>query len=309
MTHPERTALLLARGATLHWDVLSDDMSDNASPTTTVHDPALAADWLDDDPDVLAAARTVAYVEWALAWWPASTVAGVPQLDRRLLRAEAAVAAAGIDHVLDEDTVTGALWAARDAVPALAAVPGARAAGLAARLAELAEDNGIVLTEPAAPARADLALAAGGPPVGRDVVVLRGTSPVDWALVPQGVVDAAAHASWTVLRRDGSSVVEVSVPRAPGARRAGLAARFGPVEVALDLPAGDGPATGRATVPDAVVLLPAGERTLTVYAPDFAVPDRLPDPDAPARRAAIVALARTRVGSPGATLAEYVAGA
>ncbi|OLF04850.1 hypothetical protein BLA60_39055, partial [Actinophytocola xinjiangensis] len=124
MTHPERTALLLARGATLHWDVLSD----SASPTTTVHDPALAADWLDDDPDVLAAARTVAYVEWALAWWPASTVAGVPQLDRRLLRAEAAVAAAGIDHVLDEDTVTGTLWAARDAVPALAAVPGARAA-------------------------------------------------------------------------------------------------------------------------------------------------------------------------------------
>jgi hypothetical protein len=131
------------------------------------------------------------------------------------------------------------------------------------------------------------------------VVVLRGSSPVDWALVPQGAVDAAADATWAVVRRGGQSVLEVSAP----GTGVPLRARFGPLDVALD-EQGD----GAVPVPASVLLLPAAQRVLTVYAPDFAAQDTPEDPDAPARRAAIVALARARLAAPDATLTERAAG-
>lgn len=294
--HPERTALLEARGATLYWDVLSD-----APPVTDVHDEALAADWLWDLP---AAARELAYLGWALAWWPTSAAAGVPPLDPALLAAELAVATAAVDHLLDdEDAVERAVTAAAGAVHPLAALAddpdlGQRAADLSTRLADLADDHGITLPTPVAtPARTGFALAAGGR-TEPDVVVQRGSAPVDWALVPQGTVDAAADATWSVVRRGGELVLAVSVPTITDAP---LTARFGPVEV----PIADG--TGTVAVPPTVLLLPATQRKLTVYAPGFAEAPA-DDPDAPVRRAALVAMARARLTAPDATLTERAAG-
>jgi hypothetical protein len=40
--HPERTALVEARGALLYWDVLDR----NAHPAAEIHDETLVADWL-----------------------------------------------------------------------------------------------------------------------------------------------------------------------------------------------------------------------------------------------------------------------
>ena len=296
LPHPERTALLEARGATLYWDVLT-----GAPPVTEVHDEALAADWLWDVP---AEARELAYLTWAKAWWPTSVVAGVPPLDPALLAAELAVATAAVDHLLDdEDAVERAVADAAAAVHPLAALAadpalGEAATALAARLGDLAEDHGIALPDPV-PVRQEqtgFALAAGGT-AGSAVVVLRGSSPVDWALVPQGAVDAAANATWSVVRRDGELVLAVTVPTV---RPVPLAARFGRVEVPLDGGA------GQVTVPPSVLLLPAAQRTLTVYAPGFAT-EPADDPDAPARRAALVAMARARIGAPDATLTERAA--
>lgn len=297
LPHPERTAPLEARGATLYWDVLT-----GADPVTEVHDDALAADWLWDVP---AAARELAYLTWAKAWWPTSVVAGVPPLDPALLAAELAVAAAAVDHLLDdEDAVERAVADAAAAVHPLAALAtdpalGDAASALAARLADLAEDHGITLPNPvpAERERTGFALAAGGT-AGAEVVVLRGASPVDWALVPQGTVDAAADATWSVVRRDGGLVLAVSVPTL---RPVPLAARFGEIEAPLH----DG--TGQVTVPPSVLLLPAAQRTLTVYAPGFAEPEPETDPDAAARRAALVAMARARLDAPDATLTERAA--
>lgn len=296
--HPERTALLEARGATLYWDVLSD-----APPVTDVHDEALAADWLWDLP---ATARELAYLGWARAWWPVSAAAGVPPLDPALLAAEVAVATAAVDHLLDdEDAVERAVAAAAAAVHPLTALAddpdlGPRATDLATRLADLADDHGITLPEPvpAPTARTGFALAAGGR-AESEVVVLRGSAPVDWALVPQGSVDAAADATWSVVRRDGELVLAVSVPTITDMP---LAARFGQV----DVPIADG--TGAVAVPPTVLLLPAAQRNLTVYAPGFAAPETATDPDAPTRRAALVAMARARLTTPDATLTERAAG-
>jgi len=307
LPHPERTALLEGRGATLHWDVLT-----GGPPATEVHDDRRAADWLwEIDGD--SGARTLAYLGWARAWWPASTVAGVPALDPALLAAELAVATAAVEHLLDDEhAVERALAAAVGAVHPLAALAadpelGSAAAELAAQLAELADDHGIMLPDPvpASPSRSGFALAAGGMAEG-DVVVLRGSSAVDWALVPQGTVDAAADATWTVVRRGGESVLEVSVPMAPAATGIPLAARFGPVELSLGERA-DGAVTGHAPVPASVLLLPAAQRVLTVYAPGFATPEAPADPDAAARRAALVAMARDRLTAPDATLTERAA--
>ena len=296
--HPERTALLEARGATLYWDVLSD-----APPVVDVHDEALAADWLWDLPDT---AREPAYLGWARAWWPVSAAAGVPPLDPALLAAELAVATAAVDHLLDdEDAVERTVAAAAPAVHSLAALAddpelGPRAADLSLRLADLAEDHGITLPAPvpAPSAQAGFALAAGGQ-AESDVVVLRGSAPVDWALVPQGVVDAAADATWSVVRRDGELVLAVSVPTMTDMP---LAARFGQV----DVPIADG--TGAVTVPPTVLLLPATQRNLTVYAPGFATPESTVDSEAAGRRAALVAMARARLTAPDATLTERAAG-
>ncbi|MBB5958008.1 hypothetical protein FHS29_004616 [Saccharothrix tamanrassetensis] len=315
-SHPERTALLEARGALLAWDVPTDD----AVPAARIHDAARAADWLWEvygaaadgilgDSDAVEigagdwrvrdACRVVAHLGWAEAWWPASAAAGVPALDPVLLLAERAVATCDVEHLLDDEDA---------AVRALAAVTADPAVdGLSARLAVLAEDYGVVVPQVVRSSRAEYALAAGDTVGGGGVTVHSGTDAVDWALVPSGAVDAAAEARWAVVRNGGSTFLDVTVPAGPRPD-VRLAARFGQVDIALDRTDGLGWHTGRTPVPPTVLLLPPAERRLTVYAPDFAVPERDPDPDAPARRAAIIDYARSRPDSPTATLTERLAG-
>lgn len=310
---PEVTAVLEAAGAVLAWDILGAD----PVPAARVHDPALAAEWLWEvygsatedilagTPDVTVpeggdwsvrdACRTVAQLDWAQAWWPASVIAGVPALDPVVLQAERALALSNVEHLLDDqDSVMRALGSV--VLPA--------EEDLAGRVAALAENYGIELAPAAAPTRAGFALAAGGGLGGTGTTVLTGTSAVDWTLMPAGSVDAAAPAEWAVVRRAGATVVEVSV--APGPRQGPLAARFGEVDVTLDEVDGLGRVTGSAPVPASVLLLPPDQRAVVVYAPGFATPVP-PEPGADTRRAAVIAYARSRVGSPTATLTERTA--
>ncbi|MEU4762140.1 hypothetical protein AB0H12_02720 [Actinosynnema sp. NPDC023794] len=316
-TSPEVVALLEGSGASLAWDVLADA----AVPAARVHDPERASEWLwevygdaaeailggaaevevpgDGDWRVRDACRRVAQLNWARAWWPASVTAGVPALDPAVLHAERAVAVSTVEHLLDDPDAVGRALA--PVVPLDVSDPAL--AALAERVAELAEDYGVELRPAEVPSRAGFALAAGGVD-GGGVTALSGSSAVDWALVPHGVVDAAAPARWAVVRRQGSTVLEVSVVPGPtpGPR---LAARFGEVEVTLEVDA-TGWLTGSAPVSAAVLLLPPDRRALTVYAPDFAEPTA-PDPDAGPRRAAIISYARSRIGSPTSTVTERTA--
>jgi hypothetical protein len=307
---PEVTAHLEAAGAVLAWDVLAGDVA----PSARVHDPGRAAGWLWEvygsaaaaeilggagevtvsaAGPVLAACRTAAQLNWAQAWWPASVTAGVPALDPGVLQAERAVALSTVEHLLDDpDAVARALVAVPDDPE------------LADRVTALAEDYGVTLSVPA-PARSGYALAAGGAAGGGGTTVLTGSSPVDWRLVPAGAVDAAASAEWAVVRRRGTTVVEVTVPAGPRPAP-GLAAWFGDVAVALTGLDELGRLTGSAPVPPSVLLLPPERRTVTVHAPGFAVAGP-PDPGAQARQAAIVAYARSRAGSPHATRTEQLA--
>jgi hypothetical protein len=310
---PEVTAVLEAAGAVLAWDVLAGD----PVPAARVHDPTLAVEWLweiygsatedilagtpdvtvpeDGDWSVRDACRTVAQLDWAQAWWPASASAGIPVLDPVVLQAERTVALSNVEHLLDDpNTVERALGSV--ALPA--------EEDLAGRVAALAENYGMELTPAPAPTQAEFALAAGGGLGGTGTTVLTGTSTVDWTLVPAGSVDAAAPVEWTVVRRAGATVVEVSV--VPGPRQGPLAARFGEVDVTLDEVDELGRATGSAPVPASVLLLPPDQRAVIVYAPGFATPVP-PEPGADARRAAVIAYARSRVGSPTATLTERTA--
>jgi hypothetical protein len=315
--HPEQTALLETRGALLAWDVLSD----NAVPAARVHNEAQAADWLweiygtaaaeilggaaevtvtvDGDSHLRETRRVLAQLGWVEAWWPASQTAGVPAVDQDLLLAERAVATSEVEHLLDDEDATERALSAAAPVDAFAA-----------RLEELAEDYGVVLREAFASSQVDFALAAGGDRPGGDrsvgVTVLSGRHPVDWALVPSGVVDAAADAEWAVVRSQGSTYLEVAVPLVTRAQP-NLAARFGQVDVQLDQADGFGRLTGRAPVPPTVLLLPPAQRVLTVYAPDFARPGQTAD-DSPARREAIIAYARSRAGLAAATVTDRLAG-
>lgn len=308
---PERTALVEARGAMLTWDVLAGD----AVPAARIDDRDRAAEWLweiygadaatgilgdatevavpaDGDWRIRDACRIVAQLGWIEAWWPASTT--VPAVSQALLRAERAVTVGDIEHLLDDD----------EAVERALAAAGLTASTMDERLAALAEDYGIVLREAAVASQAEFALAAGGRAWSPGVTVLSGTSIVDWALVPSGVVDAAADAEWAVVRSEGTTYVEVAVTLVPGSQPR-LAARFGEVDVQLEHTDDYGRLTGRAPVPATVLLQPA-RRVLTVYAPDFARPAES-DQDGPARQAAIIAYARSRPDSPSATYTERMA--
>lgn len=320
-TSPEVVALLEGAGAFLAWDVLAD----TAVPAARVHDPERAAEWLwevygdaaeavlggasevevpaDGDWRVRDACRRAAQLEWARAWWPASVTAGVPALDPVVLHAERAVALSTVEHLLDDpDAVERALASVMSlAVP----TSDPELDALAGRVSALAEDYGVELRPAEAPTRSGFALAAGGVDAAGGVTALSGSSTVDWALVPHGVVDAAAPARWAVVRRQGRTVLKVSVVPGPtpGPR---LAARFGDVEVALDGVDAAGWLIGSSPVSAAVLLLPPDRRVLTVYAPGFAEP-AAPDPDAGPRRAAIISYARSRIGSPTATTTERTA--
>jgi hypothetical protein len=313
--HPEQTALVEAWGALLAWDVLADD----AVPAARVDDAERAADWLweiygvdaaaeilsganevtipaEGDWRVRDACRTVAQLGWIEAWWPASAVAGVPPVSQALLRGELVITIDTVEHLLDDDESLERALVAAGQLTSIPEVDGT--------LAELAENYGVALS--AAPTQAEFALAAGaqGRPAG--VTVLSGVDAIDWALVPSGVVDAAAEAEWAIVRSDGATYLEVSVSLVPGARPR-LAARFGEVEVDLDRLDDFGRLTGRTPVSATVLLMPSAQRVLTVYAPDFAQPGESSS-DGQERRAAIIAYARSRTESPSATLTERMAG-
>lgn len=303
MTHPERTALVEAAGALVSWDLLG-----GPQPVTDVHDADRAAAWLWElqEPDAVAAVHRLAYLNWARDWWPASAVAGVPPLHPAVLAAEHALATAAVSHLLDDAEATERALSALLPLPVDALATHADLRALADELADVAENYGVTPPEPApSSTRDNYALAAGGGGQPDGIVVHRGSAPVDWSLVPRGAVDAAADATWTILRRNGSSVLEASVLPCPGSFPPPLAARFGPVELALE-PTPAGELTGTVPLPATALLLPADQRVLTVYAPGFATPAP-PDPDAADRRAALVAFAVARLDDPAATVAERTA--
>lgn len=324
--HPERTALVEARGALLYWDVLDRD----AHPRAEIHDEHQAADWLweiygpdaaeailnasgpidtDWESPVLDAARRLAYLRWAEAWWPSSHAAGIPALHTGLLRAEAAWRTAGVEHLLDDEEAVERALAEADphALEALADDPALDTAPLAAALHDLAEDYGVDPPRSTVQLRRDdWALAAGSAP-GETAALASGGAPVDWEMVPQGVVDAADGASWTLRQDPGGMTIAVAVPAAPEARGFRLAARIGGVEIGLRLDPGTGTFQGEAEAPPAFLLLPADRRVLHVFSPDFTVGDVSNDPrDAP-HRPALIEFARERLNDPDASLAERAA--
>jgi hypothetical protein len=313
--HPERTALLEARGAWLFWDVLDQQ----PHPAAEIFDARAAADWLWEmyGPDaavavledaaqvetawespVLDAARDLAHLRWAEAWWPASYAAGIPALPGGLLRAEIAWRASGTEHLLDDEEAVERALSAVD-LGALEAFEGAGA--LRSNLADLAEDYGAELVRRVAPHPEDYALAAGGDHVeGRALAF--GSTPVDWGRVRQGRVDAAAEARWQLVQRSGDLVVVVEVPAAPGTDRGPLGARIGGAALDLRHDPSTNMYTGETDAPQGFLMLRAAERRVEVHEPGFseAVPVE--------RHAAIIAYARSRLTAPDATITERAAG-
>jgi hypothetical protein len=312
--HPERTALLEARGAWLFWDVLDQQ----PHPAAEIFDVRAAADWLWEmyGPDaaaavledaaqvetawaspVLDAARDLAHLRWAEAWWPASYAAGIPALPGGLLRAEIAWRASGTEHLLDDEEAVERALSAVD-LGALEAFEGAGA--LRSNLADLAEDHGAELVRRVAPHPEDYALAAGGDHVeGRTLA--SGSTPVDWGRVRQGRVDAAAEAHWQLVQRSGDLVVVVEVPAAPGTDRGPLGARIGGAALDLRHDPSTTMYTGETDAPQGFLMLRAAERRVEVHEPGFseAVPVE--------RHAAIIAYARSRLTAPDATITERAA--
>jgi hypothetical protein len=326
--HPERAAIVEGRGALLLWDALDP----RPHPAAEIHDPGLAADWLwdvygreaadavldgadavtvDAASPVLDAARALAHLRWAEAWWPSSHAAAVPALSIGLLHTEAAWRTAALEHLLDDDEAVERALADVDLDPlsALEDDPllGAEARELAANLARLAEDYGVALRRAPLPASPeDFALAAGN----RDddgLVLTRGSAPVDWSLVPQGLVDGAGEAEWALKQRDGAPVLAVAVPAAPNPRGGALTARIGTADVELRLDPSSGTYTGETAAPQGFLMLRAEHRTLSVVAPGFSTGRAPTDPDAAARRAALIVFARERLAAPDACLAERAA--
>ncbi len=313
LAHPERAALVEARGALLCWDVL--DL--RVHPAAVIHDAARAGEWLwevygpgpaaavlgdadaitaEADAPVPASVRALAFLRWADAWWPSSWAAGVPPLPAPLLRAETAWRTAAVEHLLDDDAAVERALAEVDAT-ALGDYADPRVAELRAGLEDLAEDHGVALAGRASERREDYALAAGRR---EDDLVLRGgTAPVDWGGVPQGLVDAAEDASWSLAQRGPDAVVTVAVPAAPEAQGGRLAARLGETALDLEFDPMSGAFIGEAAAPRGFPARPG----LRVSAPGYTAE---PDADAPRRRGAIIAFARARLAAP-ETLTESAA--
>ncbi|MQM26708.1 hypothetical protein [Glycomyces albidus] len=322
--HPERTALVEARGALLFWDVLDP----RAHPAADVWDPVLAADWLwevygpdaadailnghgsvaaDRTSPVLDAARDLAHLTWAAAWWPASHAAAVPALPEGILRAETAWRTAALEHLLDdEDAVERALTGVDlAAVAAYGSDPdiGRAMTELEATLTDLAESFGIELRSAARTARDDWALAAGG--TTGDLVIASGGTPVDWSPVPQGLLDAAGESTWQLAQRAAEWVLTVSAPAAPGARPAELTAVLDTVEIPLRFDRGANAFTGEALAPPDVATRLARGLRMRIHAPGYPAAT---DPDQARLRADIIEFARRRLTAPDATLTETAAG-
>jgi hypothetical protein len=317
---PERTALVEARGALLFWDVLDR----RAHPAADIFDARAAADWLWEvyGPDtaaailgdaasvatewespVLDAARDLAHLHWAGAWWPGSHAAAVPALAGGLLRAETAWRTAALDHLLDDEDAVERALAGLDLgdLPVLGTDPALAesVAALQESLTDLAETFGVELRASARIRPEDWALAAGGG--APDLAVASGSDPIEWALVPHGLLDAAGEATWQFAQRSGTWVITVTAPAAPGAEPVPLIGLFDAVEIPLHLDRGAGAFIGEAPAPPDFAMRLRGR--VRVYAPRFAVPGDSPDED----REAVIAFARARLSAPDATLTERAA--
>ncbi|MGC3953173.1 MAG: hypothetical protein QM804_02775 [Propionicimonas sp.] len=321
---PEFSALLEADGATLIWDLTTQ----NALPAAIVWDPRRAAAWAwqvygpgatdalagtessfaATPGPALAAARTAARCGWARAWWPASRLAELPPLDPRLLDLEEATALVELEHLLDDpEGVDDRLGAALAATAGMDDATGDVGA-LIARGRELAADRGLRVAEPAAaPAgrRSDFALAAGDA-TGAPGAVATGTAPLDLSRLAPGTVDAAEPARWSIHREAGETVLEVTVERAP--RHPADTAEPAPLEagfagVTLSLIPEEGRFAGRVAVPARILLSRPEQRVLEVASPGYGGGWQA---DADALLAlARASLARARQGEPdGVTLAE-----
>ncbi|MEU6250399.1 hypothetical protein [Glycomyces sp. NPDC047010] len=313
--HPERTMLVEARGALLYWDAL--DL--RVHPAAEIFDARAAGDWLWEvyGPEaaaavlgeagsiatewaspVLDAARNLALLRWAGAWWPASYAAAIPALPVDLLRAETAWYAAGLDHLLDDEAAVERALAEVD-LTALTGRTDHETAALAAGLADLADAFGVELRS-AALRREDWALAAGGAEPG--LAVASGSAPIDWSRVPARALDAAGEAAWRFENRSGAWMLAVSAPAAPGAVPASLTAVVDTVEVPLHLDPDTNTFSGEAPAPPEFAMRLGRGRPIEVHSPGYAADDA--DPDRAERRAALIAFARERLASPAATLTE-----
>lgn len=219
------TAVLEVAGGYLSWSLPADQRI----PAATLHDLAMAQEWLwalygaevavatdeytapvdlparPERPALAAAIRRLGYAHWAARWWPASTLDGIAALDPELLDDEIAELTEFCEGVVDgPDAELPA--GSRDEVDT-AVRPGSEGA-----------PNGRESVSRTARA-ADYALAAGGEPGTRHggLPLGRGSGGWDWRFCPAGVVDASEHAvSWELFRVAGSMVVEIRAVAAPG---------------------------------------------------------------------------------------------
>ncbi|MFC9551578.1 hypothetical protein ACFTWF_12075 [Rhodococcus sp. NPDC056960] len=279
-------AVLEVVGGHLSWSVLAD----SAVPAAVIDDVDSAQNWVwavfgeevalalasgsgrdvtpaPARPRIAAAARRLAFAQWATRWWPASAVDAIPALDAGLLNREIGTLAEDCDLLVDGDDAL---------VPA-----GLPVSGL--------------------PARADdYALAAGAATaaVPSRLVLARGTGGTDWRRYPPGLVDASERAVfWEVVRAAGITTVRVSVVAAPGLSapvpdhlqpRATIGAATGTVDVALEL-SGD-VWSGEAAAPQGSE---AGV-SVRVYVPGFGV-NGSPDGGDPEARERVRNLVRQRL--------------
>lgn len=292
---PAHAALLETAGALLVWDA-ADPI---APPTAAVWDPALAVDvawqvygpgavpvlreqtgaFAPDAAPALNHARRAALATWAAAWWPASTLAGIPPLDPRILAVERADALVAVEHLLDGDELLFAVLAdglaaarALHLEPRIAAAMRPALAALEARVEEAAADRGVTTGSAAAamPAREDFALAASATARSAAGVLAEGTEPLDVSAFAPGTIDPAGSAHWQVRPGETGVVLEVSAPRAPATSPTDpepLDAVF--AGVALTLRPERGRFAGSVTTPATILLTPPAARTLTLASPGY----------------------------------------
>lgn len=248
-------AVLELDGAVLAWTV---DEAADAPPQITFTDPG-RADWLwrvlgEDGHRALAAAtaatahgqvdlagvevragsldplRRLALGHWLRRWWPASIRDGIAGLNPAVLDAEIAVATAGADEFLGDDTgdsdIAALLAPHAGELRTQLLLGDPRVAELVRRCAELADEFGVegpgwaeladaladmgTGTAVAAPtgSRDDYALAAGrgGGPEPAEVIE-RGATSMAWGGVPGGVFDAAENTVDWIIAVAGSAPV------------------------------------------------------------------------------------------------------
>ncbi|MFC9662828.1 hypothetical protein ACFVJ5_21545 [Nocardia sp. NPDC127606] len=214
--------VLEVTGGHLSWSLFDDE----SVPAAVLDDVEAAQDWVwavygeevasavaDNHPRTLTAAparresaaalRRLAYAHWAIRWWPASTVDGIPALDPRLLAEEIEALTEQCEMMFDGDIDERS--SELDAYASLGT--------------EETPDGGGASIGRSLGRAEDYALAAGGTDSPDGLIVARGSGGWDWRRCPPGILDAGQHAvSWQVQRAAGVSTVLVSVVASPDCR-------------------------------------------------------------------------------------------